>query len=251
MQDGEYLPLLSRCADAIADAITGHTRRGFSGLRPTQYHLDVEADRAALEVLLPAGVRVVSEESGVSGDGDVTVIIDPVDGSTNCDRGIPFYSTSLAAMRDGHVVEALVVNLATGTRFSAVRGAGAERDGVRISAAGTTDMNRAFASFSGLPDHHLGWYQARALGAASLECCLVADGSLDLFVVSPPSGLYPWDFLAGLLIAREAGAVAREFDSLDLETEVLEVRRPVFAATRELLDTYFHLLDKYPAEAGA
>src|SRR5665811_2421547 len=96
--DDEILEILRLCSDGIRDAVQGHRGRGYSGQRETQYHLDVVADSVALSILLAANLRVVSEESGVSGDGNLTVVIDPIDGSTNCDRGIPFYATSLAVI---------------------------------------------------------------------------------------------------------------------------------------------------------
>lgn len=245
MQDGEFLPLLTSCADAVADVVQSARRRGFSGIRPTQYHIDLDADRAALSVLADAPVRVVSEESGVTGEGDVTIVIDPIDGSTNCDRGIPFYSVSLAAVRDGLVVEAMVRNLATGTTYTAVRGAGARRDDAPISPSGAVSVSSSIVSFSGLPAHQWGWYQARAMGAASLECCLVADGSLDAYVVTPPSALHPWDYLAGLLIAREAGAMARDSLGRELEITDVESRHPVFAATAMLCSDIEERIKKY------
>ena len=91
-------------------------------------------------------------------------------------------------------------------------------------------------AFSGLPSQHLGWAQMRALGAASLEVCLVADGSLDAFAVAQQSTLNPWDYLAGLLIVREAGAVAKDYRKEELETCEGVLRRPVFCASQELLD---------------
>jgi len=42
--------------------------------------------------------RVMSEESGVTGHGEFTVVVDPIDGSTNCESRYSFYSTSLALM---------------------------------------------------------------------------------------------------------------------------------------------------------
>ena len=71
----------------------------------------------------------MSEESGVTGDGEYTVVVDPIDGSTNCDRGIPFYSTSLAVLRDHELVGALVRNQVTGTVYVAEQGSGAQQRG--------------------------------------------------------------------------------------------------------------------------
>ena len=101
-------------------------------------------------------------------------------------------------------------------------------------------------SFSGLPQRYLGWAQYRSLGAASLEICLVADGSLDAFSVAHKSTLNPWDYLGGLLIAREANVVAAELDDEELVTAERVRRRPVFAATNELLTLHakrWRLLD--------
>jgi fructose-1,6-bisphosphatase/inositol monophosphatase family enzyme len=193
------------------------------------------ADEVALRVLHGAGFRVVSEESGVTGSGVYTVVLDPIDGSTNCDHGVPFYATSLAVLRDEELVAALVVNQATGAIYEAEKGAGAHRNGEKISPSGQVDVAKSIVSFSGLPSRHLGWAQYRSLGAASLEICLVADGSLDMFSVAARSGLYPWDYLGGLLMIQETGAVSGEYGDELLTTSERVRRRPCFAATPELL----------------
>ncbi|HEY7931494.1 MAG TPA: inositol monophosphatase [Acidimicrobiales bacterium] len=228
------MDVLNTCALAINEVVRAGTHGGFSGLRETQYHLDVAADEVALRVLLGAGYRVVSEESGVTGEGELTVVVDPIDGSTNCDHGVPFYATSLGVLRDGELIAGLVRNQATGTVYEAEVGAGATRDGEPITVSGLTDFSRAVVAFSGLPSRHLGWSQYRALGAASLEICLVADGSLDAYCVARRSTLNPWDYLGGLLVLREAGGVASDFDDRELVTSAPETRRPVFAATTVL-----------------
>jgi myo-inositol-1(or 4)-monophosphatase len=226
---------LRTCALEIGEAIKGHRGRGLSGQRDTQYHLDIAADDVALRVLGGAGFRVMSEESGVTGNGVLTVVVDPIDGSTNCDRGVPFFSTSLAVMRGEELVAALVMNQATGTIYEAEKGSGARRDGLSIAPSGQIDISESIVGSSGYPTHDLGWSQNRSLGAASLEICLVADGALDVYGVAQRSGLNIWDYLGGLLIAREAGAVAADYHDEELETSANVVRHPVFAATAELL----------------
>ena len=226
---------LRQCALEIRDAVASQRGRGYSGQRATQYHLDLAADEVALRILTGAGFRVVSEESGVTGHGEFTVVVDPIDGSTNCDHGVPFYATSLAVMKDNEIVAGLVMNQATGTVFEAEKGAGARRDGLMITPSFQTDATKSIMAFSGLPSHHLGWAQYRALGAASLEICLVADGSLDVYAVAQHSTLNPWDYLAGLLILREAGGVAADYLDEDLDTSDSVLRRPVFCASPELL----------------
>ncbi len=234
MRDDLFGPL-EECAREIGGVVTSHQGRGYSGLRESQYHLDVAADEVARRVLGGAGFRVMSEESGMTGAGEYTVVVDPVDGSTNCDRGVPFYSTSLALVRADELVGGLVVNLATGTQYRAELGAGATRDGVAISTSGRTALDGALMSFSGYPARSIGWSQIRALGAASLEICLVADGSLDVYAVAQGSTLHPWDYLAGLAIARESGAFVLDYRGEELVTVASVPRRPAFAATEELL----------------
>jgi myo-inositol-1(or 4)-monophosphatase len=229
--------LLRECAHEIGEVVKLESGRGLSGDRHSQYFLDVAADEVALRVLVGAGYRVVSEESGVTGSGELTIVVDPIDGSTNCDRGIPFYATSLAVMKGDELVAGLVRNQVDGTFFESLKGAGATRNGEVIHPSAQQDLSKAIVAFSGLPSRHLGWAQCRALGAASLEICLVADGSLDVYGVAQNSTLNPWDYLAGLLIAREAGAVARDYRDEELETSAAVVRRPVFASSSELLTT--------------
>ncbi|MGH9020292.1 MAG: inositol monophosphatase family protein [Acidimicrobiales bacterium] len=223
------------CAREIGDVVAAQRRRGYSGLRDTQYHVDVAADDVARRVLLGAGYRVVSEESGVSGSGETTVVVDPIDGSTNCDRGVPFYATSLAALRGDELIAGVVVNQATGEAYRAELGAGATRDGEEIAASRCSSIAGALMSFSGYPARELAWSQIRALGAASLEICLVADGSLDSFAVAQGSTLHPWDYLGGLCVAREAGAVFADYRGDELVTDAAVGRRVVCAATAELL----------------
>lgn len=234
MTDALFLPL-RECALEIGEAVLRHRGRGLSGDRATQYHLDVAADEVARRVLGAAGFRVVSEESGTTGSGALTVVVDPIDGSTNCDRGVPFYSTSIAVLRGNELIAGLVRNQATGCVFEGELGGGATRDGVPIHPSTQTEMAKAIVGSSGYPSHHLGWSQNRSLGAASLEICLVADGSLDVFGVAQGTGLHSWDYLAGLLIAREAGALATDYYDQELVTTSDELRHPVFAATSELM----------------
>lgn len=234
MTDALWTPL-RECALQIGEAVKSHQGRGFSGQRASQYHLDLAADEVALRILHGAGFRVVSEESGVSGAGDLTVVVDPIDGSTNCDRGIPFYATSLAVMQGKELIAGLVMNQATGTVFEGERGSGATRDGAIIHSSMERDISNVIIGFSGSPSRHLGWSQSRSLGAASLEICLVADGSLDAYGVAQNSTLHPWDYLAGLLIAREANCVAGDYHNEELVTSDDVFRRPVVASSQELL----------------
>ena len=207
--------------------------------RPGQYRLDLVADAAVLPVLHAAGLRVLSEESGWTGptDADLTVVLDPVDGSTNCARGIPYWAISLCALDADGPWCALVQNGATGARYTAVRGAGAHLDREAIAPASTTDIARAVVALSGWPPARLGWRQFRALGSAALALCDVAAGHLDAYLDGHPDQHAPWDYLGALLVCEEAGALVVDADGRDLVALEADARRQLVAAgTKELLE---------------
>jgi fructose-1,6-bisphosphatase/inositol monophosphatase family enzyme len=189
-----------------------------------------------LPLLHEAGVAVVSEESGRSGapDASVTVVLDPVDGSTNCSRRIPYWSISLCALDADGPLCALVANQATGVQTTAVRGKGAWRDGEPVAPSAVTRVENAVVAFSGTPARRLAWKQFRSLGSAALELCDVAAGALDAYLTSWVS---PWDYLGGVLVCREAKAAVVEAHGGELIVTDTDTRHQlVAAATPELLD---------------
>jgi fructose-1,6-bisphosphatase/inositol monophosphatase family enzyme len=234
----ELLEVLGATADAVAEALADHGDWGPSGSREGQYASDLAADAAALAVLGEAGLGVLSEESGGRDlDAGVVVVIDPLDGSTNASRGIPWYATSLCAVDAEGPVAALVVHLVSGTRWEAVRGGGARRDGRPIRPSASRELARSIVGLSGFPPRWLGWSQYRALGAAALDLCAVADGTLDGYVDCSWDAHGSWDYLGGLLVCTEAGASVVDADGRDLVVLAHEGRRtPVAAGTPELLD---------------
>jgi myo-inositol-1(or 4)-monophosphatase len=201
-----------------------------------QYALDVVTDAVVVPFLVAAGLGVLSEESGLHHpERDVIVVVDPVDGSTNASRHLPWFSTSLCALDDDGPRVSVVSNLATGETFDAVRGRGARCDGLAIRPSDTEVLAESVIVVNGLPDRHWGWYQYRALGSAALDLCAVAAGRLDAFV--DLHSLAPWDYLGALLVCREAGAVVVDAAARELVTiDATDRRAPMAAATRPLLD---------------
>ncbi len=227
-------PVLRDAARAVRAALATFEGHGLSGGRPTQYGLDLVADAAACSVLLAAGLSVFSEESGRQGEGELVAVIDPVDGSTNADRGIPFYCVSICVLDDQGPRVSMVEGLPTGVVYEAVRAEGATRDGVPISTSGKTQEAGIMVGVNGVLSERQPWAQFRTMGAAALEMCLVADGALDGYVQAGGASLHPWDYLGAMLIVEEAGGyVAAEGDE-PLVVIVDEPRRPVVAATKEL-----------------
>ncbi|HEY3143465.1 MAG TPA: inositol monophosphatase [Acidimicrobiales bacterium] len=236
--DGDLLDLLHDTASAIDGALKGVADWGLAGTRDGQHHSDLAADDAALKVLAAADVGVLSEESGLHrADRDIVVVVDPLDGSTNASRGIPWYAVSLCAVDGDGARVGLVVDLPRGSRYQAVRGAGSSVDGCALHPSTCTSLDEAVVGLSGFPSFHLGWKQYRALGAVALDLCAVASGMLDAYIDCSDSAHHPWDYLAGMLICQEAGAVVGDAESRDLVTlEVGARRTPLAAGTPELFD---------------
>jgi fructose-1,6-bisphosphatase/inositol monophosphatase family enzyme len=230
--------VLAEAAGAIRNALDGLDDWGLAGTRPGQYLSDLAADAAAIDVLTGNGLGVLSEESGRHHpELDVTVVVDPVDGSTNASRGIPWFATSLCAVDDEGPLAALVVNLASGTTFEAERGAGATADGRSLTPSPRAAMGESLVALSGYPRKYLGWYQYRALGAAALDLCAVAGGAVDAYIDCSHDAHGPWDYLGGALVCTEAGARVADAQGRDLVVLEHDARRtPVAAGTASLLD---------------
>ena len=235
--DRALLAVLHEAATAVGDALAALRDWGLAGASDHQYRHDLVADAAVTEVLVAAGLGIVSEESGDhAGDAAVVVVVDPVDGSTNASRGIPWWNTSLCAMDAAGPRAAVVVSGVGGARFEAVRGGGATLDGRAITPSSCTAVGEAIIGLNGYPPRWLGWKQYRALGATALDLCAVAAGILDGYVDCTHRGSAPWDYLGGLLVCMEAGAHVVDADGDELFVRGHADRRtPVAAATPGLL----------------
>jgi myo-inositol-1(or 4)-monophosphatase len=229
-------------ADAVAAQLAGVVDWAESGRRRGQYRADVGADDVAVPMLLESGFAVLSEESGRSGPGSgLVVVVDPLDGSTNASRGLRWFATALCLVDEHGPAVALVADQASGERWWATRGGGAFRGQhaapVALTPSACRRPENAIVGISGPPTGDYGWAQFRALGAAALDLCLVAAGVLDAYVDMSHDAHGVWDYLAGALICREAGAVVADAGGRELTVVDHAARRtPVAAATPELLD---------------
>jgi myo-inositol-1(or 4)-monophosphatase len=160
---------------------------------------------------------ILGEEGGsVPGRSGVRWLVDPLDGTVNYLYGLPAYAVSIAAEVAGQVVAGAVFGPAAGELWTAARGAGARLNGVPVRANAVPALDRALVGTGFWYDSGLRARQAellrhvlprvrdvRRIGSAALDLCSVACGRLDAYY---ETGLHPWDWSAGLLVAREAGA---------------------------------------------
>jgi myo-inositol-1(or 4)-monophosphatase len=162
----------------------------------------------------------VGEESG-GVDADHLWIIDPIDGTANFARGMPYWSVVVAYAVEGVLEIGVTYDPVSDEVFAARRGQGAwlngkpisvaQRGGVEQSVIGTTFLRSqtGSAEYTKIVGRILdAGGDHRRMGSTALMLAHVADGRLDACVV--PS-CNTWDVASGLLLVREAGGVVNDF----------------------------------------
>jgi myo-inositol-1(or 4)-monophosphatase len=253
LPEADWIDFCRRAGAAARDAVASYSTRAERSVEAGRgeggdmsYVIDRASEDAIFAELEALGVPVtaVSEERGevpIHGGGTTRVVIDPVDGSVNAKRGLPFACVSIAVAsgdRMGDVEVGFVAELAPARDWWAVRGEGAFCDGERLSALEpgplellgleTARPERVAAASAALSS--LGARRLRALGSVAASMCLVAGGRLDAMVTLRE--VRSVDVAAAQLIVAEAGgAVALPGgDALDLQ-----MRSRVFAARSDEL----------------
>ncbi len=222
--------------DAIRNQLNEVTDWDRPGNRPGQYYIDIVADKAASEYLSAANFSVLSEESGLTkGNNGFLVIIDPIDGSTNASRGLPWYAVSICFLGESGVLAARVENLAVPLIFEAISSGGATFNGRQITVDKSRQLSSAVVAVSSLPPPGMGSWQFRCYGAAALDLCCVANATFDAYVDYGEDAHGVWDYAAGAFIAQEAGAIVGDVWDRPLITSEYSARRtPIAACSQEV-----------------
>ncbi|MCP9986150.1 inositol monophosphatase [Streptomyces sudanensis] len=161
---------------------------------------------------------LLGEEGGAAeGTSGIRWVVDPLDGTVNYLYGLPTWAVSVAAERDGEALVGVVEVPMRGETFRAVRGRGAHLGERRLSCRPAPPLDRALVAtgfnYVTTVRAHQAEVARRLLplvrdirrgGSAAVDLADVAAGRLDGYY---ERGLRPWDRAAGLLIAREAGAL--------------------------------------------
>jgi myo-inositol-1(or 4)-monophosphatase len=179
----------------------------------------------------------LGEEHGHHNAGAAALwVIDPIDGTANFVRGIPFWCVSLALIAGGKPVIGIIYNPVAEELYAAKRQAGARLNGrsIRVSATPRIDEARIGVGFSyrTTVDPHLdalrGLLEAHCeysrLGSGALGMALTADGRLDGYW---EAHINVWDVAAGLCLVEEAGGWTSEFMSV----QAMKSGNPILAST--------------------
>jgi len=252
----DWLEILEACSKKMRGEIlnlyqTTEAGRGF-GLGAggdVKKKIDLVAEKSLIETLREhkASCTLISEESGTKRIGAepsrFTLTADPLDGTTNALRGLPFMATSLAVSRRPCIKDvetAIVADLLHNVTYTAQRSRGAYRNKKQIKPSMTSSLEEAvigvdFNTFKAeeIVNRMIRVFEQtkhlRHLGANALEICYVADGTTDAFI-DLRGKLRVTDMAAAQLILREAGGIITTPEGKDLDAPLNAAQRVSFIA---------------------
>ncbi|WP_412555158.1 inositol monophosphatase family protein [Shimia sp. MIT1388] len=215
---------------------------------------DIAAEEILKEELLGARPTYgwIAEEGGEIAGKDPTRrwIVDPLDGTTNFLHGLPHWAISIALEHKGEIVAGVVFDAAKDEMFYAEKGEGAWlNDSLRMRVSGRHRMIESifatglpFAGRADLPETLQDLARilpatagVRRFGAASLDLAYVAAGRYEGFWERK---LQPWDVAAGLLIAKEAGALVEPMNpegNILEDGEMIVANEPIFSTFAKVI----------------
>lgn len=186
---------------------------------------DVESERVIARTVSEAfpDHNFLGEEGGDLGRSSEWLwVVDPIDGTTNYSRHIPYFSCSIAVYHRGRPVVGLVAHPPADETFFAVEGQGAFLNGDPIRASAADSFGQALMITGFYYDrgrnidltleairtfYSRGILGLRRFGSAALDLCYLAAGRAEGYF---EIGLNAWDFAAGEFIARQAGALVTD-----------------------------------------
>jgi len=225
--------------------------------------IDLAAENAIINTLKEHKISftLISEESGVKEYGKTPhghyVTTDPIDGTTNLMRGIPFCATSIAVSTKpklNAIHTALVADLIHETTYTAQKGKGAQRNNEEIAPSKITSLKEAVIGID-VNTHEIQKIISRLtsliektkhlrhLGANALELCYIADGTTDAFI-DLRGKLRATDMAAAWLIIEEAGAriATPEGEPLNIKLDPKQNVAFVATANKEIHRTILDLI---------
>ena len=178
---------------------------------------DIKVEKSLLETLkyYYPNHTYITEESGKISGNENTIIIDPIDGTSNFIHGIPHVGIIISMMTDNEITDGIIFNPILNEFFWASKGKGSWCNDRRLRVSNRTNLTDCLIG-TGLPfgkrvyENYLleideilkSTAGIRRLGAAGLDLAYVAAGKLDGFW---EKGINLWDISAGSLLVTEAG----------------------------------------------
>jgi myo-inositol-1(or 4)-monophosphatase len=244
----------------------GNTKMGLGAGGDISRKIDIIAEKKVVETINKSGRNptIIGEECGtIKGNDDGYIIMDAIDGTTNVTRSIPFNCCSLAYATEPKltsVVDAAIIDIATGDLYSASKDRGAFLNGNKISVRKPENIKQeeiiAGVNISGISQELLysigpmltKLNHIRVFGANALELCFLARGYLDMFM-DFRGKIRPTDMAAAYLIVKEAKGLVLDKTGNTLDSELSFNNRFSFIALSDikiydLLAQDFNLFNK-------
>jgi myo-inositol-1(or 4)-monophosphatase len=229
-----HVTIAARAARSAGNIILRYMNRidGLNIVEKQQLDFVSEVDKLAEAEIIKELRRaypdhaILAEESGQTGKGPLTWVIDPLDGTHNYLRGIPHFSVSIALLDRGVPIHAVVFDPLRDELYTASKGDGAYINDRRMRVGKRENLGGAMIA-TGFPyrqrEHlvpQLDMTRAilgqaediRRSGSAALDLAYVAAGRYDGYF---EIGLKPWDMAAGVLLVHEAGGRYCDFAGRD------------------------------------
>jgi myo-inositol-1(or 4)-monophosphatase len=194
---------------------------------------DIKTEKILLETLqyyYPNATYITEESSGIKGN-DETIVIDPIDGTTNFIHGIPLFGIVIGRIFNNEITDGVIFNPILNEFYWASKGKGAWCNNKRLRVSKRQDFMDCIIG-TGIPHanrSYLNYLQEidnvskscsglRRMGAASIDLAFVASGKLDAYW---ERNLNLWDVSAGVILVKEAGGKVTQpnGDKWDLESK--------------------------------
>ena len=258
----DFLKLLASDIYDVVNPLLGtkeaakKSKRGAGG--DISMYIDLVAEKKIIESLENSKVPLllISEEIGEKYIGDmdeakknqIKIIVDPLDGSNNAVRGVPYCSVSIAyavGNRTNDISKGVVLNLNTKDIYWAEKGKGAFLNGAKISVSDLDISQKCFFELN-LPLNDImknlqdlrtiirKFSRIRILGSSALTLCQIASGSMEAFINLRKSNRVV-DVAAGMLIVEEAGGKIFSLEGAEIDRELsISIKFPFIACNVKL-----------------
>ena len=215
----EFIEIVKKAGEIFKEGFEKKVEIHSKGLKDLVTDYDVKVEKFLIKEFQKYPEYTIIAEESLQGKFDTSIIIDPIDGTTNFAHHIPHCAISVGIYEKRAPKYAIVYNPVLNELFYAKKGEGAFKNGKRISVSTQNDFQRSLIA-TGFPyssaenEEDLKWVidklkhilprcqDIRRLGSAALDLCYVAEGKYEGFY---EINLKPWDVSAGMLIVTEAG----------------------------------------------
>ena len=214
-----FIKLGKKAKKLIKEVKNGRDRLEKNYFGDTSIRMDLVLEEMVKEEIKDFNFKLITEEkpeksNKISG----TIILDPLDGSRNYERGFPAYAFAIAGSTKNNptikdIDAAVIVNLYDGTEYHAIKNGGTYKNGERIKQNEeignpplvSADFGRDEVSSSKIFPLLSKFAYMRMLGAATLEMAAVASGAVDAYV--DVRGKLLVTHTAGIMLMKEAGVI--------------------------------------------